>query len=571
MYLYSVGEDMITIGVKLTHDAAVALIKDNQLIFSVEAEKMNNNDRYAPALSEDFILDVLHSQGFNIQDVDDIVLDGWVAGHSAFNRLRLGSYNELNEKSLHCISDTIFESRRYSSYPHVTGHILGAYMTSPFSKKMRPAASLIWDGRQPPRVDIVNPNLKYPIKHIGTISVFRGYIYGIMGYYFGPYKDMDVISGKNYNDPPTNPLLHSHGIPGKLMSYIGLGKVDVELKAFMTRIYNDVESFSYGSDKDYTSFSNMHRGDIEHFFMRSVYVMAKKLNCLDPDVLATVHQFIEELIVRRLVNILPEGMPLIYSGGCALNIKWNSAIYNSGHFEDVYIPPFANDSGSAIGAACCKLAHQDNLWSIDWSVYSGPEIINDEQNLINWESWKMSPMELGFFLSINPGEAVVTLSGRAEIGPRALGHRSILMCPEKEEAKHFLNNVKKREAFRPVAPIALEEDAKKYFHLTKNDKYMLFDSELNDEIDTDVHLLKALRHLDGTARVQCVSKEDCSVVYEILSGYKLAKGYGILCNTSANYLGKGFFPSLSSAANWCNDVGVNFIWCNGTMHKRKWS
>ena len=149
--------------------------------------------------------------------------------------------------------------------------------------------------------------------------------------------------------------------------------------------------------------------------------------------LASWHQFLEGLVVQSLPHKVAEcrldlSRNLILVGGCALNIKWNRALRRAGLFESVWVPPFPNDSGSTLGAACCALAARQGLAPLSWSVYSGPEIQIGNVSA-EWQARPCTIEQLAALLR-ETGEPVVFLNGRAELGPRALGNRSILASPK---------------------------------------------------------------------------------------------------------------------------------------------
>jgi carbamoyltransferase len=154
------------------------------------------------------------------------------------------------------------------------------------------------------------------------------------------------------------------------------------------------------------------------------------------------------------------------------------------------------------------------------------------------------------------------MCGRAELGPRALGARSIIAPATNPGMKDLLNDIKHRENYRPVAPICLEEHAPEIFDPGTPDPYMLFEHRVRPDW---VQRVPAILHLDGTARLQTVSPADDPVLATILGEYYKRSGIPVLCNTSANYHGKGFFPDAVSAMNW---GGVDHVWVNGVLHQR---
>jgi carbamoyltransferase len=143
------------------------------------------------------------------------------------------------------------------------------------------------------------------------------------------------------------------------------------------------------------------------------------------------------------------------------NIKWNSRLRSSGQVADIWIPPFANDSGAAIGTAACELFRRGQHQALSWDVYRGPQL-TDGDVPPGWRVLGCGERELAGVLH-DVGEPVVVLSGRAELGPRALGNRSILAPATDAAMKDRLNAIKDRAHYRPVAPICLSARAAEVF------------------------------------------------------------------------------------------------------------
>ena len=131
------------------------------------------------------------------------------------------------------------------------------------------------------------------------------------------------------------------------------------------------------------------------------------------------------------------------------------------------------------------------------------------------------------------------VSGKYEIGPRALGNRSILAAPFHDSTRVRLNEIKQREQFRPIAPVCLEEDAAKWFGCDHASPFMLYTYRAR----TDA--LAAVTHVNGTARIQTVSSATNRNLYELLVAFKARTGYGVLCNTSLNFNGRGFINKIN--------------------------
>jgi carbamoyltransferase len=556
---------MKILGIKLTHDAAVAGIDGNKLVFCVEMEKLNNNPRYSK-MEDTSVIDSILDQ-FDFQP-DIYAVDGWKGGHLINGKIQVAGYHEFDSKGERVLFVPVSESnlkikgasRPYASFTHMDGHIVGAYVTSPFAKRKERSYVLTWDGGQNPRVHLVGPNERRPIAFRESLFDLYGIIYGIMGYYFGPYKREDVIQAsirsgaKHYG---------GYDKPGKLMAYIAKGKVSPTLLKAIEVIYLQVSIRETKKNRhDYNQ-----DGILEHEFCRAIYELVRDYTdeITDADVLRTIHQWLENSLISSITAVIPKGRNLCFAGGSALNIKWNSALRNSGHFREVWVPPFPNDSGSAIGAAACVMTTNDDWW-LDWTVYSGPKLLAP-QMYRGWTSMPCSLKQLANILATEPDQPIVFLNGRAEIGPRALGNRSIICNPERPTNKTLLNHIKDREQFRPVAPICLEHYAPKIFNPGTPDPYMLFDHTVMDGVpcaESPLNL-QAVTHLDGTARLQTVNKEQNSVMYDLLCHFHALTGCPLLCNTSANLNGAGFFPDVEIAMMWGR---TKYIWSEGTLYSK---
>lgn len=136
------------------------------------------------------------------------------------------------------------------------------------------------------------------------------------------------------------------------------------------------------------------------------------------------------------------------------------------------------------------------------------------------------------------------VSGRYEIGPRALGNRSILAAPFLESTRTRLNEIKQREQFRPIAPVCLEEDASRWFGCDRASAYMLY----THGVRTDA--LAAVTHVNKTARIQTVSPATNRALYNLLVAFKARTGYGVLCNTSLNFHGRGFINRIDDLSSY---------------------
>jgi carbamoyltransferase len=234
---------------------------------------------------------------------------------------------------------------------------------------------------------------------------------------------------------------------------------------------------------------------------------------------------------------------LCMAGGVALNCVMNARIRDNGPFKNIWVQPAAGDAGTALGAALWIDAKERSLNGhrdfVMEHAYWGPEY-SDEQ-IESFLKWTKTPYRK---LENVAAEAAAILAqdkiigwyqGRMEFGPRALGSRSILASPINPSMQARLNEVKDREDFRPVAPVVLEEDAPEWFEQAKYSPFMLFIYNVKPE---KADKIPAVRHVDGTARIQTVNRKQHPKYYDLLTEFKKLTGVPVLVNTSFNTLGK---------------------------------
>jgi len=255
------------------------------------------------------------------------------------------------------------------------------------------------------------------------------------------------------------------------------------------------------------------------------------------DIAASVQAVMEEYLLST-TKWIREQLPsnnLVFMGGCALNCVANSLIAREAGFNNVWIMPNPGDAGSAIGAVAAY-TQKHLTWD---SPYLGTNIdrVLDIESIVN---------------DLLAGEVVAVANGRAEFGPRALGNRSLLCDPRGPMAKLRMNKLKRREEFRPFAPAILEEYAHEYFDMpVKTSPYMQFTAPC-----LRLKELPGVCHVDGTSRVQTVSKQDNPNFRAILELWREKTGCPVLMNTSLNVKGEPLVNTWEDAVRFHHLNGV---------------
>lgn len=550
---------MLICGIKASHDGAVAVIEDGRLVFSTEVEKLNNGERYSSLGHVGRVADILVAEGLSPADIDQFVVDGWYtknpAGEHAIAvdggdrpiHLRVAPYVESSADDgplkRYTFDGLGFnKTEKYASYPHVANHLLGAYCASPFAAREEDALVLVWDGGVVPRLYQVQAATR-EITMVSALLPVTGNSFADFSAQFDPFRhDTDHL-------PTEAQIRHHLSIAGKAMAYAALGRVEADAFTVIDEVIAGFPEISTDNARLLGEKIASNRDEL----------MPGLSNA---DIIATYQAYIGKNLLQRLTAVVERRFPkghhnLVLSGGCALNIKWNTAIRSSGVFREVFVPPFPNDAGAAIGTAACEMFRRGR-GALEWDVYSGPSITVGALPH-GWRTRPCDERQLAALLHTE-GEPVVVLSGRAEIGPRALGNRSILAPATDARMKDRLNAIKNRADYRPVAPICLEDRAPEVFTPGTPDPYMIFEHRMRPGWAERV---PAVVHLDGTARLQTIAPTQESATARVLAAYGELSGVPVLCNTSANLEGRGFFPDVQSAARW---GGTRYIWSDGVLY-----
>ncbi|MFI6340985.1 carbamoyltransferase N-terminal domain-containing protein [Streptomyces sp. NPDC050535] len=568
---------MITAGLKLTHSGGLALLEDNKLLFHIEVQKLHNNARYSSVADLRLISEILAAQGYKVSDVDHWAVDGWDGaqyGHLPLHNngspleLKVAPYRE-NDNINSLVRPGVTgelpiggNTVSYNSYVHMSSHFAAAYCSSPFAARGEDSFVLVWDGGCFPRLYFVD-GTRGTVENGGEVFPLIGHSYAMAAQYFGPWSRKRTERSQVVDDL---------SVAGKLMAYIALGKPQDAVQEALRDVFHKHFEAPTEAVAEYrrnvigcgSSGEPSHR--YTHVYLSDAADRIATLGVSDEDVLASMHQFLEEMLVARLVEKIRRWKGdgpwnLSFAGGCALNIKWNSALRAHPLFSDVWVPPYPDDSGSAIGTACAEYARTRGVSAVDWHVRLGPDLVTTPRIPEGWTARECGPVEVARILH-ESGKPLVFLRGRAELGPRALGARSILAPPHDPAMKDLLNQIKDREYYRPVAPICMVEHAPDVFEPGTPDPYMLFDHEVRPEW---LDRVPAITHLDGTARLQTVSGQDDPVLAEVLRAYHTLSGIPVLCNTSANLNGSGFFPDAESAMRWGR---TDHVWADGVLYSK---
>lgn len=484
----------------------------------------------------------LDARGYNIDDIDYFIA------------------STCCERPLHNFDDIGFgiPGHKTIAVPtHHYSHACSAYFSSPFSEA----------------IVMVSDNEGNIIQDLGKENFYEN-ILEHMSYYIGIDNELKLIERDTVLPEQISVgdayryFTHYIGFP----SYVYAGKTMGLAPYGNTERYENVRIFELVDGKIEclikSDYFNCEKALQNFFFENYNITLPKPRKVIDEitqeyaDLAFLIQKETERILVEKIVYLVKKtGVKnLCIAGGVGLNSVANEKLLKKVPLDNIYIVPAAGDSGQCFGNALYGLHHifkKKERMSINnaylGKVYSDDEIefsINEFRKQINE---KFIFEKFNDYSSLNEvvasklfnGKIVARFDGGSEFGPRALGNRSILMDPRKAENKDILNKrVKFREAFRPFAPTVLLEHSKNYFELDRESPFMLLVAEVNKPLD-----IPAVTHVDGTARVQTLSKSQNANYYSLIEKFFELSGTPVLLNTSFNIDGEPIVETPKDALN----------------------
>tara|TARA_R110002020_G_scaffold311290_1_gene526917 strand:+ start:621 stop:2114 length:1494 start_codon:yes stop_codon:yes gene_type:complete len=285
------------------------------------------------------------------------------------------------------------------------------------------------------------------------------------------------------------------------------------------------------------------------------FLSDKTLAYLQPlDWIKTIHEKISEILIKFFEEITNKdyNANISYSGGVAQNVIWNTALKNK--FKNLIIPPHCADDGLSLGGLeFLRLKNKLPKLKINNFPFC--------QNDFTADSTPTSDTIKETARYLQEGKLVAWYQGNGEIGPRALGNRSLLFNPLIKNAKSIVNKVKKRENYRPFGASILKEYLNFYLRGPEDNKHMLYVGKV---INKDLH---AVRHVDGTCRYQVVDKSHF-IFYNLLEEFKKLTGCPLLLNTSFNVNGKPIMSYQEDAIQFFNESNIDILVIGNKIYKK---
>jgi carbamoyltransferase len=516
-------------------DGAAALIRDNMIVASAEEERFTGIKHSPGVLPENAIRFCLKEAGITIEDVDQVTFPG-------------ATYQNFEE-----ILEDFFKFRLNHS-PHIQlidhhhAHAASAFYVSGFAEAMILTMDLSGD----------NKSTTMSYGHDNKIETIReflkpnslGLFYSCITEYLGFQYDTDEY---------------------KVMGLSSYGKPEYDLSWFVRQ---DPENGEYSFDPSYVmqgikpgashpSKQLKLGSDVLWQKLGHPRRRGEPITDHHANVAASAQRHLENIAIN-LVTWLHQNTgsrKLCLAGGVALNCVMNQKLRALPFIDEIYIQPAASDAGLAIGGAVAVAVDAGYRFPKMRHAFLGPSFSDDEieksLNTFGVRYTKVEDIAKTAAQKVAEGKIVGWFQGKMELGPRALGARSIIADPRDASMKDKVNElVKFREEFRPFAPSILAERVRDFFEDGGDDPFMVITCDTKEE---KKGVIPAVVHVDGTARTQTVEKPTNCLYYRMISEFCKLTDVPVVLNTSFNIKGQPVVLNPQQAISTFFGTGMNCL------------
>ena len=527
------------LGINRTQDGTISIFEGTKHIMSIHKERLTKRKHHWGRLGD---MKLYKDRIPAVDRAYDLVVECWSADTEIE---RKEEYHEELRTVLNLKPDA-----RIIEISHHLSHLYSCFPPSGFND----CAVMIIDSVGSP---VEHIKYDYPGKE-GKANLFE-----VASYYHCKNGEIKCIKkqlhDRNPEDPHglgnfyyklTNCLFEGEGSEGKVMGLAAYGNLDAlnlpDLIVKEGEVFIPAEWQEMFKSKEYD-------------YKQEIKTFQEKAD------LAAKGQDVFEKALIEIAAWLSETTGtknIAYAGGCALNCVANTKVLEQGY--DLFIPPAPHDGGSSVGCAlygaieCFKIKNEYD-WRFD---YLGPDVDTEEITKLIENYPDLSIEKPGNLIEMCAnhlywGKILCVFQSNSEFGPRALGNRSIVADTRYAVNKFWINAfIKGREWFRPIAPFVLEEDLSKYFKFKGRTPFMLFTAFLQDKYKDK---FPTIEHVDHSARIQTVSKEDNAFIYSLMTKFKEKTGVGIIANTSFNGKNETMVETLTDAINCFSNNAIHYL------------
>jgi carbamoyltransferase len=554
------------------HDSSACIVKDGELIAAIEDERLTG-DKHTQRFPEKAIAGCLSAGKISVEEIDHIAVS-------------------FNPKK-HIITKTIYATSLHKA--------AGSFISYEFLRiRARQKAFWAWykkvwgESKKRPAVHFIDHHLA----HIGG------------SYFVSPFDDAALLSVDGWGEWSTTWMGHATGhrleklsetfFPhslgcfysaatefcgfkpnydeGKTMGLAPCGNPERFFKS-VDGLIKIGESGNIEMDFSLFDFQNVTGRFCSEEFYRVFGEPRRRGEDFEDrhrDVAAAFQAVLEErmLDLCRILETRTKSKNLVLAGGVSLNSVVNGRILRESGFENIYVMPGAGDNGTCIGAA--YYLYNSILGEKKRYHHQHPYIGTEYSNSSIESALQLSKVayrrsddvcrDTARFL--REGKIVAWFQGKMEFGPRSLGGRSILADPTNPQMKDKINaEVKHREAFRPFAPSVSAEDVSRFFDFSGESPFMLM---VCDVLSEKQNLLPAITHVDGTARLQTVSRDSSERYHRLIKEFEKLSGVPVVLNTSFNIMDQPIIESPINAIRCFFSTGLDVLVIGDFIVEKSW-
>lgn len=542
---------MYTLGINAVyHDSAACLVKDGQVIAAAEEERFTHVKHAKRPIPFSTYELPFHAIAYCLKEADINLVDVEHIAYSYDPFQLLGQYSHDAtitlplEPSAHPIPtewESVWDPLFLSSIVNAPRHLVGGV---PHHLKAR------WNGARwdsPYQWHFVPHHLTHaasafypsPFEHAAVLTLDGRGEKATTNYAIGTGNQLELLSSVN--------MPHSLGILyEQVTEYLGFLHSSDEYKVMALASFGKPsyvpdfrEIIQLGEDGQYT----IEPPQLKERF-GTPRLKGEPLEQRHYDIAHSLQVVLEEtvLAIANWLHKTTGADNLCMAGGVALNCVMNARLRDQSPFKHIWVQPAAGDAGTALGAALWLDAKERQSVERSYTMehaFLGPSYSDDEiEEFLRWSKLpyrRLTTIAEETADILAQDKVIGWFQGRMEFGPRALGGRSILASPIHASMQAKLNEIKDREDFRPVAPVVLEEEAANWFANAGVSPFMLF---VYDVLPEKAEKIPAVRHVDGTARIQTINSQQNPLYYDLIKAFQARTGVPVLVNTSFNTRGK---------------------------------